>query len=187
MICPSCNFENPEGINFCGECGVPLRSLCPRCESENAPEFKFCGQCGSPLSDLTSTPGSIDVDQRQKGTPYDDPKAAVARSPEAEHRQMTVLFCGLVGSTALSEQLDPEALREVTLSYQQVCAGTISRHGGHIAKYMGDGVLVYFGYPLAHEDDSQRAARAGLSIVEELGRLNSSLQQDRGITSGGPR
>ena len=94
---------------------------------------------------------------------------------------MTVMFCDLVGSTALSEQLDPEVLREVTLSYQQVCAEVVSPHEGHIAKYLGDGVLVYFGYPLAHEDDLQRAARAGLSIVEEVGKLNTTLQQNQGI------
>ena len=182
MICPSCSFENPEGINFCGKCGVPLISPCPKCESGNPPGFKFCGKCGSPLSDQTSAPGADVGEEPDRGTPHDEPKPDIARPPQAERRQMTVMFCDLVGSTALSEQLDPEVLREVTLSYQQVCAEVVSRHEGHIAKYLGDGVLVYFGYPLAHEDDPQRAARAGLSIVEEMGKLNTTLQQNQGIT-----
>ena len=80
----------------------------------------------------------------------------------AERRQLTVMFCDLVGSTALSSQLDPEEWREVVRSYQQVSAEIIGRYAGHIAQYLGDGLLVYFGYPTAHEDDAQRAVRAGL-------------------------
>jgi hypothetical protein len=88
--------------------------------------------------------------------------------PPAERRQLTVLFCDLVGSTTLSEQLDPEEYREVVQGYQATCASVIGRFEGHIAQYLGDGLLVYFGYPAAHEDDAQRAARAGLEIVAAL-------------------
>jgi class 3 adenylate cyclase len=98
---------------------------------------------------------------------------------EAERRQVTVMFCDLVGSTELSEQLDPEELREILHAYQKVCAMVINRFEGHLAKYLGDGLLVYFGYPLAHEDDAQRAIRAGLEIVEAIERLNTRLQQER--------
>src|SRR5713226_672464 len=90
------------------------------------------------------------------------------RLTEAERRQLTVMFCDLVGSTALSEQLDPEELRDVVRAYQQTSAPVLDRYDGHIAQYLGDGVLVYFGYPLAHEDDAQRAVRAGLGIIEAL-------------------
>jgi class 3 adenylate cyclase/predicted ATPase len=86
----------------------------------------------------------------------------------AERRQLTVMFCDLVGSTALSEQLDPEEYREVVHAYQQASAGVIDRFDGHIAQYLGDGLLVYFGYPAAHEDDAQRAVRAGLEIIQAL-------------------
>jgi class 3 adenylate cyclase/predicted ATPase len=86
----------------------------------------------------------------------------------AERRQLTVMFCDLVGSTALSTQLDPEDLREVVRQYQQTCAGVIQRHDGYVAQYLGDGLLVYFGYPTAHEDDARRAVRAGMEIVEAL-------------------
>jgi len=87
----------------------------------------------------------------------------------AERRQLTVMFCDLVGSTALSEQLDPEDLRKVIRAYQETASEVITRHGGHIAQYLGDGLLVYFGYPQAHEDDARRAVQAGLEIIEALG------------------
>jgi class 3 adenylate cyclase len=79
-----------------------------------------------------------------------------------------VLFCDLVDSTTLASQLDPEELREVVRAYQHTCAKVIQRFDGHIAQYLGDGLLVYFGYPLAHEDDAQRAVRAGLGMVEVI-------------------
>src|SRR5712692_5870301 len=92
-----------------------------------------------------------------------------------ERRQLTVMFCDLVGSTALSMQLDPEELRAVIQAYRETCATVIRRFDGHLAKYIGDGLLVYFGYPLAHEDDAQRAVRAGLDILAELPSLNARL------------
>src|SRR5215475_11531145 len=94
---------------------------------------------------------------------------------EAERRQLTVMFCDLVDSTALSEQLDPEELREVVSAYHATCAGAISRYGGHTAQHLGDGLLVYFGYPAAHEDDAQRAVRTGLEILAALSSLNARL------------
>jgi class 3 adenylate cyclase len=96
-----------------------------------------------------------------------------------ERRQLTVMFCDLVGSTALSGQLDPEELREVVRAYQAMCAEVIGSFEGHLAKYLGDGLLVYFGYPVAHEDDAPRAVRAGLGIVgaiHELPLANIRLQ-----------
>jgi class 3 adenylate cyclase len=101
--------------------------------------------------------------------------------PEAERRQLTVLFCDLVDSTVLASQLDPEELREVVRAYQEAGAKVIARFEGHIAQYLGDGLLVYFGYPLAHEDDAQRAVRAGLGIIEAMGQLNAHLTRERGV------
>ena len=103
------------------------------------------------------------------------------RTPEAERRQLTVLFCALVDSTVLAAQLDPEDWREVVRAYQATCAEVIQRYEGHIAQYLGDGLLVYFGYPQAHEDDGQRAVRAALGMVEAMGRLNQHLAQERGV------
>jgi TOMM system kinase/cyclase fusion protein len=106
---------------------------------------------------------------------------ATPRSADAERRQLTVLFCDLVDSTRLASQLDPEELRQVVQAYQATCAKVIARFEGHIAQYLGDGLLVYFGYPLAHEDDAQRAVRAGLGMVEAVGQLNTRLEPERGV------
>jgi class 3 adenylate cyclase len=102
-------------------------------------------------------------------------------TPEAERRQLTVLFCDLVDSTRLSQQLDPEDLRQVVRAYQETAAAVIQRFEGHIAQYLGDGLLVYFGYPRAHEDDTQRAVHTGLGIVEAMNTLNGRLQAEYGI------
>src|SRR4249919_3146552 len=112
--------------------------------------------------------------------------APVAPHETAERRQVTVMFSDLVGSTALSARMDPEDLREVISTYQNSVAETVQRFGGFLAKYMGDGVLVYFGYPQAHEDDAERAVRAGLELIQAVGGLNSSasLQTRVGIATG---
>ena len=114
--------------------------------------------------------------------------AAVDASPRdtAERRQVTVMFSDLVGSTALSARMDPEDLREVITSYQKCVAETVQRFGGFVAKYMGDGVLVYFGYPQAHEDDAERAVRAGLELIAALSDLktHAALQTRVGIATG---
>ncbi len=149
MACSKCGANISDGMKFCNKCGTPVKNVCPNCNFENPSLSKFCGECGSSLSDKTTK--SISKEER-----------------EAERRQLTVMFCDLVGSTQLAEQLDPEDLREVMLSYQEVCEREISRFGGHIAKYLGDGLLVYFGYPKAHEDDAQRSARTGLEIVRAI-------------------
>jgi class 3 adenylate cyclase len=104
-----------------------------------------------------------------------DPIPAERSLPaEAERRQLTVLFCDLVGSTELSARLDPEELREVLHAYHATCASAIAKYDGHIAQYLGDGLLVYFGYPHAHEDDAPRAVRTGLAIVEAMREFKSS-------------
>jgi class 3 adenylate cyclase len=118
------------------------------------------------------------------------PEPAVRKEPKpqdtAERRQVTVMFSDLVGSTALSARMDPEDLREVISTYQKCVAETVQRFGGFVAKYMGDGVLVFFGYPQAHEDDAERAVRAGLDLIQAVGGLKSSapLQARVGIATG---
>jgi TOMM system kinase/cyclase fusion protein len=106
---------------------------------------------------------------------------ATARSPDAERRQLTVLFCDLADSSRLSSQLDPEDYREVVRAYQAACVEVIQRFDGYVAQYLGDGLLVYFGYPQAHEDDAQRAVRTGLGILDALGTLNTRLAQAKGM------
>jgi predicted ATPase/class 3 adenylate cyclase len=135
---------------------------CSRCNAENPARAKFCLECGSPLTLV------------EAATP-------VAVSVGAERRQLTCLFCDLVNSVGLSERLDPEELRETLGAYHRVCASVVRRFEGHIHDYSGDGMMVYFGFPSAHEDDTQRAVRSGLGIVEAVGQLTSRLQSERGI------
>jgi len=113
--------------------------------------------------------------------------SVVPAQPEAERRQLTVMFCDLVGSTALSARLDPEDLREVIAAYHRAVAEVVTRLDGLISRFMGDGVLVYFGYPQAHEDDAERAVRAGLGAIDAVGRLDfkpAKLQARVGIATG---
>jgi len=165
MKCSRCQQDAPSDAEFCPACGAVLVLSCRRCGTANAPDHKFCKKCGQPL--LTT----------------EAPLAESARSPGApERRQLTVMFCDLVGSTDLAARLDPEILREIVRSYQEVCAAVIDRFDGHIAQYLGDGLLVYFGYPVAHEDDPQRAGRAALGIFAAMETLNARLHRERDVT-----
>jgi class 3 adenylate cyclase len=131
-----------------------------------------------------------DLRSNTNAEPAPSPASATAAEPTrdtaAERRQVTVMFSDLVGSTALSTRIDPEDLREVISAYQKCVAETVQRFGGFVAKYMGDGVLVYFGYPQAHEDDAERAVRAGLELVAAVGGLktHAPLQTRVGIATG---
>jgi class 3 adenylate cyclase len=129
-----------------------------------------------------------ELTSREKEAPKAVLPAAASAAPQdtAERRQVTVMFSDLVGSTALSARMDPEDLREVISSYQKCVAETVQRFGGFVAKYMGDGVLVYFGYPQAHEDDAERAVRAGLELIQAVGGLHSRapLQTRVGVATG---
>jgi class 3 adenylate cyclase/predicted ATPase len=163
---------NPEDKSFCGECGARLAWRCPSCDAANPPGKKFCGDCGANLSATATQPT----------------EGASPRAPEAERRQLTVMFVDLVGSTALSSRLDPEDLREVMRRYQDAVAGAVTRYGGHVAKYLGDGVLAYFGWPRAHEDQAERAVRAGLDAVAVVSGLkldgDIELNARAGIATG---
>jgi len=112
------------------------------------------------------------------------PEPVAAQKESAERRQLTVMFCDLVGSTEMSQQLDPEDLRHLITSYQSACNIAITRFDGYVARYMGDGLLVYFGYPVAHEDDAERAVRAGLDIIKEVALLDSSYDVDLKVRVG---
>jgi len=160
--CSKCRSDNPAGKKFCAACGTALVVLCAKCASENSAASQFCGDCGADL-DASTVAGHKEALVGQK-------------VPGGERRQLTVMFCDLVNSTALSEQLDPEELREVIHTYQAASAEVIERLGGYIAQYVGDGLLIYFGYPFAHEDDPQRALQAALEITAALPHLNARLR-----------
>src|SRR5215831_13961292 len=126
------------------------------------------------VSAPSAQPTPLPAAQQQPSLPV--PPLSTA-PPDAERRQLTVMFIDIVASTQLSSQLDPEEYREVVRAYQSACTEVIQRFDGHVAQLLGDGLLVYFGYPLAHEDDAQRAIRTGLGILAAMGDLNSRLQQ----------
>ena len=129
---------------------------------------------------------AIDALRKEPPQPVAETAPITAISGEAERRQLTVMFCDLVGSTPLSTRFDPEDLREIVGAYHRCVADTVGRFGGFVAKYMGDGVLIYFGYPEAHEDDAERAARAGLAVIEAVGQLATQepLNVRLGIATG---
>jgi class 3 adenylate cyclase len=119
--------ENAATRRFCAQCGAPLPSPCPACGFENEPTARFCGGCGKPVGEVAAAAPTI--------------VPAPPRIDSAERRQLTVMFCDLVGSTALSSRLDPEDLREVIAAYHRAVAAAVAQFDGFIAKYMGDGVL----------------------------------------------
>lgn len=114
-------------------------------------------------------------------SPHHAAADTVASEQEAERRQLTVMFCDLAGSTELSQKLDPEDMRDVNRAFQDACKAAIDRYQGYVARYMGDGVLAYFGYPRAHEDDSERAVRASLDIINAMGGINDGIGREHGI------
>src|SRR6202158_4450866 len=163
MQCPTCHHENKPAARFCESCGTTLARRCPSCGEELATQARFCAACGTAVAaPLPREP----VQDEHTG-------AAVAASvPDGERRQLSVLFCDLVGSTALSTQLDPEDYRALTAPYHRAATAVVERFDGHVAKYLGDGLLAYFGYPQAHENAVERAVRAGLAIVAAGQALN---------------
>jgi predicted ATPase/class 3 adenylate cyclase len=170
MECLGCHAEVSELARFCSQCGAALVRNCPSCGNSEATSSKVCSRCGVILS------GSSNVIRAPNL-----PDAGVA-----ERSHLTVMFCDLVGSTALSVHLDVEDLHEVIAAYHKRAAEVVTRFGGFAARRVGDGVLVYFGYPRAHEDDPERAVRAGLAMIEEIGQLESGepLQVRLGIATG---
>jgi class 3 adenylate cyclase len=163
MQCPSCSAMARNGAKFCVQCGVTLPRTCPSCDCGIAADDLFCAECGASVqtAPLPTTPRPTNT-----ATPTAALKPAVTH---AERRQLTIMFCDMVGSSALSTRLDPEEQREVIAAFHTSCANEIKPLGGMVAQYLGDGVLAYFGYPMAHENDAERAILAGLAILKAVG------------------
>ena len=157
MQCPSCTAEVSEASRFCNKCGAPLPVRCRECAHSNAADSRFCANCGARLATGSLTAVAIEPQPFHFGA--------------GERRQLTILFCDLVGSTALSANLDPEDLQDVIAAYYREVAAEMQRFGGFVARHVGDGVLVYFGYPAAHENDAERAVRAGLALIGAIRHL----------------
>jgi class 3 adenylate cyclase/predicted ATPase len=163
MQCSSCEFDNAPQAKFCEACGAQLTRACAGCGHPVSPGARFCSQCGTAVAG--------DQPPAQQSRVHATPPQAIA----GERRQLTVLFCDLVGSTELAARLDPEDWRDVAAQYQRSAAEAVTRVGGHVAKYLGDGLLVYFGWPHAYGNDAERAVRAGLAILEAVRALNNRV------------
>ena len=173
MICPRCGATVLDSGKFCGDCGSPLPWRCNACGRENPPDKWFCGDCGAAVG---ANPSAQQAPSASRVLP--------------ERRLLTVTFVDLVGSTALGARLDPEELRDVIAAYHGCVTGLVARFEGFVARYMGDGVLAYFGYPQAHEEDAERAVRAGITIIDAVAQLHTiagppgTLSARVGIASG---
>jgi predicted ATPase/class 3 adenylate cyclase len=180
MRCPRCETENPKRARFCIECGSLLASHCASCGADVPALAKFCPDCGVRLIAESAAPIALPRPTSLNASSISQPQD---RSSEerAERRQLTVLFCDLAGSTELARRLGPETWRAVLVAFQEKSALAVRRLDGHIAQYLGDGLLVYFGYPRAHEDDARRAVRAALGILEAIHNLNPDLQRNHDV------
>jgi class 3 adenylate cyclase/tetratricopeptide (TPR) repeat protein len=173
MRCQNCSAENPQGAKFCIQCATPFQHRCHKCGFENPSEARFCAQCAAPR------------DAAAPIRPVTEPHDPLT----GERRHLTVLFCDLVGSTEIVSHLDPEEWREIVAEYHHAAAQAIERFGGHVAQYLGDGVVAFFGYPEAHDNDAERGARAGLGILDAISKLNEHATRPKlsariGIDSG---
>src|SRR5215471_17704949 len=142
MHCPQCQHQNNDTAKFCEECGAKLIYVCPQCGHQVSPTAKFCSECGAPLVSSAKFLVSSSPQPLAPQTPTPELRTSQSpipstQPPAAERRQLAVMFCDLVGSTALSAQLDPEELREVIRTYQALCAEVIARLDGYIAQYLG--------------------------------------------------
>jgi class 3 adenylate cyclase/predicted ATPase len=164
MKCSRCKSELPEASKFCTACGAMLQTRCPSCQQPNLINALFCGHCGIKL-DTKSTDAS-----------------AIAGRRQAERRQLTVLFCDIVDSTVLANRLDPEDLRELIGDYQDQVASAVAGMRGYVARFVGDGVVAYFGWPNADETHAESAVRAGVSILDAIRGLRVEVRI--GIATG---
>lgn len=183
VTCANCGYSNAAGTRFCENCGQPLERRCPNCGRPASATARFCGNCGYNLSSVASVPAPNLADLRRSApAPLQEKVRSAARVLEGERKLVTVLFADVVGSTELAEALDPEDWREVVSGAHRRVSEAVHRFEGHVAQLLGDGVLVFFGAPLAHEDDAERAVRAALAILDATRDYADELRQ-RGVTT----
>jgi class 3 adenylate cyclase/tetratricopeptide (TPR) repeat protein len=187
MHCPSCGFDNPEGLKFCNECGAPLLVRCAQCGFVNQPQAKFCGECGAalsprapasttpPLAPRLHTPLSYTPDYLAEKILHS--KAAL----EGERKQVTVLFADLKGSMELLADRDPEDARQLLDPVLERMMATVHRYEGTVNQVMGDGIMALFGAPIAHEDHAVRACYAALAMQEAIRSYSEEVRRSHGI------
>ena len=171
-VCPACGEEHAPGAKFCSECGAPLPRVCPNCGT-SAGSGRFCSECGVSLSttpaDPASTPGATSA------------VTSLAREPEGERKQLTVLFADVQGSMDLQESLDPEVWAGIMGRFASILAEGVRRYGGTVDKFTGDGVMALFGAPLAQEDHARRACHAAWHLTKAIATYADGLRADKGV------
>jgi class 3 adenylate cyclase len=181
MQCPKCDSENREEAKFCSECGEKLELKCPKCGNEIKPSSKFCDECGHNLKKTKDT--SLDYAKPSSYTPvFLADKILTSRGGlEGERKVVTVLFADLVGSTAISEKLDPEEMHRIMDGCFQIMLNEIHRSEGTVIQFTGDGAMAIFGAPIAHEEHAQRACHAALAIKSEMVSYAEKVEREYGI------
>jgi class 3 adenylate cyclase/tetratricopeptide (TPR) repeat protein len=175
VICSNCGTSNEGGRKFCKECASALSVVCSNCGTANAPDAKFCGECASPLPGATATPVA---------SVAGSPRAEPLPGRVAERRTVTVLFADLVGFTPFAEERDAEEVRDTLSRYFELATDIVVRYGGAVEKFIGDAVMAVWGAPAAHEDDAERAVRAGLELVEAVQMLGPAIKARAGVLTG---
>ena len=186
MQCPKCQFENPEGIKFCVECGKKLETICPKCGFGNLPRFKFCGECGNNLT-IPSEPlyKALSVDEKIEKIKRYLPKGLAEKilaqrdRIEGERKQVAVMFCDMVGFTQLSEKLGPEEAYNIMDKVYEILIHKVHDYEGTVNELTGDGIMALFGAPIALEDAPQRAIRSSLAIHREMNRFSDLINQEK--------
>jgi class 3 adenylate cyclase len=188
MQCPKCATENREGARFCGKCGTLLILICAQCGTELPPDLRFCDACGAEVSvppseveDEPGVPALTEALQRLVPKEFAERLLATRGQVGKERRVVTILFSDVKGSTRMAESLDPEDVMEIMDGAFDVLIAPIYRYEGTLARLMGDAILAFFGAPIAHEDDPERACRAALEIVEGAKAYAARLEEERGI------
>jgi len=191
MKCPKCQFENPEGMKFCVECGNKLEFICPKCGFGNSPSFKFCGDCGHNLT-LTPEPApeeaSFDekIAKIQKYLPKGLTEKILAQRDriEGERKQVTVMFCDMEGFTPIAERLGPEEAYGIMDQVYEILIHKVHDYEGTVNEMTGDGIMALFGAPIALEDAPQRAIRSAMAIHREMARFSARMKEKKqGIPS----
>src|ERR1700746_927468 len=176
--CPKCDFENPDGMKFCGNCAAPLANRCSRCGFDNPAPFKFCGNCGTPLQAGTAAAPLVPHEQISREYPIRmAPERALPDAPEGERKTVTALFADIKGSMDLMEELDPEEARALVDPALRLMIDSVQHYDGYIVQSTGDGIFALFGAPIAREDHAHRGLYAALRMQSEMRRYSARLRE----------
>ncbi|MGV7222981.1 MAG: adenylate/guanylate cyclase domain-containing protein [Nitrospinales bacterium] len=186
MLCPKCQFDNADGMNFCGKCGTKLERFCPQCNFANQCEYEFCGKCGNSLSFSSGTASKeLSFDDKLAKIQKYLPKGLTGKilsqrdKIQGERKQVSVMFCDMEGFTPLTEKLGPDDAYAIMDQIYKILIHKVHEFEGTVNEMTGDGIMALYGAPIALEDAPQRAIRSSLSIHREMAKFNEKLKQEK--------